>query len=338
MSSVLTLLTIRDDSKVSFVGGGSSFNALSVQADNGIQLEQDITTRVGTLSLDGDYEDSSTGDSLAFIEFIDGSQIRAKTVMTLENTSGTIKADGTISLLAGSGIQILNNFGNKKAGSSLLLNADYESEGDGTLTVAVGSIVDSNNASVMITTWDCDLQGSLTAGDKQVSIHAAAPGQLIGLGNTAKDLHLSDAEMGSLSCDGITIGSNSSGTIYVHGLHDSSTDTIGRLTLQATNAERQIIFQSGATSFNKGVTLQAMAGIILSESVTTKSLGTILQTGTGSLTVALAKSLSTTSQHLLVTANDVDFWGTVTSGNATTAFGPYSRCTTGTRWIQMGRG
>jgi hypothetical protein len=54
---------------------------------------------------------------------------------------------------------------------ALVIDADYESEGDGTLTVWTGKTVTSNKSDVTITAWDLDLDGSLTAGTKTVSIH-----------------------------------------------------------------------------------------------------------------------------------------------------------------------
>jgi hypothetical protein len=107
--------------------------------------------------------------------------------------------------------------------------------------------------------------------------------------------------------------------MYVDTLTDGSTDNLGRIVLRAMNtttAVAQVIFLDGASSFNKGITVQAGAGVILSESLTTKNLPTIIQTGTGTLTVTTTKSLQTTSQHLTVTADDVDYWGYVDSSLA----------------------
>ena len=77
-----------------------------------------------------------------------------------------------------------------------------------------------------------------------------------------------------------------------------------------------------------------MGGIVLSESVTTKGTDTDLITGTGSLTIVASKSLSTTHQLLVVTADDIDLQTNahVSSGSAMSSI----FCTTTDHAIGMG--
>ena len=79
------------------------------------------------------------------------------------------------------------------------LHADYDNSGDGTFTVVAGKTVITNNGTLAITAWDISLQGELDAAEVEISIHSSQPGQSIGLGLTAQDMHISNAELSAIS-------------------------------------------------------------------------------------------------------------------------------------------
>jgi hypothetical protein len=280
-------------------------------------VNSDISTCIGITYLDGDYENSSTADGDNSIRFDDGRTVTSKTLLTLESTTGDIKLNGVLTLKSGTGVVILDNMNSEAAGRAVVINADYESAGDGTLTVVSTKTVTSNNGAVTITAWDVDLAGSLTAGSGGVSVHGAQVNQTFGLGGSSQNMHITDAELGRMTtAAGLTVGTSASGSIVADGITDGSSDAIATLTLIATKHTRLITFKTGASSFNKGVVLQAMGGVVLSESVTTKQQPVLIRTGTGTLTVQSTKTLSTTGQLLNITADDLDFKGAVSSGTA----------------------
>jgi hypothetical protein len=88
---------------------------------------------------------------------------------------------------------------------------------------------------------------------------------------------------------GLTVGSSLTGSLLVDGISDGSSDKIATLTLIATKHTQLVTFKTTASSFNKGIVLQAMGGVVLSESVTTKNQPVLIRTGTGTLTVQSAK-------------------------------------------------
>lgn len=105
----------------------------------------------------------------------------------------------------------------------LVINADFESPGDGTLTVVSGEVVTSNKSDIVITAWDIDLSGSITAGTMQLTLHGSSVGQTLALGGVPKDMHISDAELGRTTALGdYTFGSPSTGDITVSGIEDAS--------------------------------------------------------------------------------------------------------------------
>ena len=101
----------------------------------------------------------------------------------------------------------------------MVINSDFESQGDGTLTVVATKTISSSNSPLLITAWDLDIDGILNAGSEAMTVHAAQVNQGIGLGNTASDMHLTDPEIGNIQTTaGLTVGSSSNGDIVINGL------------------------------------------------------------------------------------------------------------------------
>jgi len=341
ITAILTLLSIRDDAHTTFSGVASTFNAMSVQADNGVIVQADVTTVLGLLYVDGDVEDSSTTDGFETgfnaVSFTTGRTVSAKTIMTMEATVGDLKAAGTLSLIAGAGMVLSDSLTAQAAGNAIVLNSDQESTGDGTLTITGTKAVTSSDALVTITAWDLALDGEIVTGTSStaslLTIHAAHAAQTIGLGSTSKDMHISDVELGSItSVGGLELGSSHSGTITVDGTTDGNSDTIGTLSLVANSAAVLVSFATTASSFNKGIIVQAMGGITLLESVTTRAGATVMQAGTGTITVAATMSLSTTDQLLNLTSDDMDLSGEVISGTGAITL----ECTTNAQNVGVG--
>jgi hypothetical protein len=294
----ITLIASVDDSTVTFTSGASTFYGVAAQADNGITVDVDISATTGILYLDADYDDSGTADAANTITLTNSTTLTAETILTLEATTGSIVPAGTLTLLAGSGIVLLDSMVSTANGASaLVMNSDFESAGDGTLTITAAKTVVSNNSPIVITAWDLDVGGTLTAASKELSIHGSQVDQTIGVGATKKNMWITDNEVGRITATGdLTVGSTSNGDITVDGLADASTDELGRVRLRATRAARHVVFDANPTLFNKGITVQAAGGVVLSTSVTTKNLETVLWTGTGTLTMVTTMTLSTTNQ------------------------------------------
>jgi hypothetical protein len=78
-----------------------------------------------------------------------------------------------------------------------------------------------------------------------------------------------------------------------------------------------------ASVFNKGIVVQAMGGVVLSESVSSKNWPTLIYAGTGTLKILSTKTLVSTNQLLTITADDVNFQGdSINSGTAMTTITP----------------
>ena len=162
-------------------------------------MEQDISTDSGALNLNGDSEDNASGDSPNTLGFTDLITVTAKTVLSLEATTGAIVPAGRLTLVAGSGVVISDNMTGGATAKALVIDADFESEGDGTISVANGKTVTSNKSDVTLTAWDLDLDGSLTAGTQTLSIHGSKTAQTIGMADTAANMHIGNDELTKLT-------------------------------------------------------------------------------------------------------------------------------------------
>ena len=138
------------------------------------------------------------------VDLTDGRVITATTLLTLETTTSMIVARGELTLNGGTGIVIHDNLMEAVSGKPLVIDSDYQTPGDGILTVAASKTIDGNNSDIIITAWDLDLDGKLKAGTAQVTIHGSKIQQTIGLGDTSKDLHISSPELQRLTADGLT--------------------------------------------------------------------------------------------------------------------------------------
>ena len=99
----MTLLAQSDDTQVTFATTSSTFHTLAAQADNGVDVEVDVTATIGAMYLDGDYENDGTNDATNDVQFTDGVRVAAETLLTLESTTGSIVPAAELTLVAGSG-------------------------------------------------------------------------------------------------------------------------------------------------------------------------------------------------------------------------------------------
>jgi hypothetical protein len=280
-----------DDTSITFTTTPSTFHAVAAQADNGIAVSMDLTTVTTSLYLDADFENSSSTDSVNTIAFADGSGtgtvLTTKTIMTLESTTGSLIPAGKLTLVAGSGLVILEDMTSGTANKALVFNSDFDSHNDGTLTVQTAKVITSNKSDVTITAWDVDLDGTLNAGERAISIHGAKTSQTIGIGaSLSQQMEITDPELGSMTAEaGLTIGSPTTGEIQLNGVTDGNSDAVGTIMLVATKASTLVVFKTGASLFEKGIVVDAAGGVMLSESVSTQTSATFISAGAGTLTI-----------------------------------------------------
>ena len=311
IQGIVSLIATADDSQISFYGAASSFGTLGVQADNGVVIEVDITTTLGSVFLDGDFENSSSEDGLNTIGFTDGRTIWGKTEIIFEASTGRFNNAGELTLLAGDGILLRDSLHGTTSNKTIVINSDYETAGNGVLTVATNKTINSMDSIISISAWAIDLDGTLNAGNTTdcsvctIDVHGQV-NQDFEVGVVSAGFEFSNLMLSRItSSGGITLGDSASGMITVNGVTNQDSDALGRLTLVANQPSKTVLFTGASSDFNKGITIQAMGGIILSQSVTTKNTESIFSAGTGTLTILATKQLSTTNRALSLKMDDI---------------------------------
>jgi hypothetical protein len=155
-------------------------------------------------------------------------------------------------------------------------------------------------------------------------------------------MQITDTELSQItSSAGLTIGSSDTGNIQVKGVQEASSDAVGTVTLIATKATKTISFVSAASSFSKGITVQAQGGVDIETTLITNHnaptpTDTVIYAGVGTLTVDGSQTLSTTNGVLTITTDDTAFGASsdVSSGSAAS----YLFSTSAGRTIGLGSG
>jgi hypothetical protein len=147
-------------------------------------------------------------------------------------------------------------------------------------------------------------------------------------------MHIDAAEFGCLQANILTVGDSSSGSMTVDQIADSNTDKISNVVLRATKAAKTVSFVNNLSTFNKGITIQATAGITYGISLTVNAQTGTLNAGTGTVTVASGVTLTTTNQQMIITADNIDLQGSAAVSSGNQAITVY--CTTNDKRVILG--
>ena len=199
ITGAVTIDATNDNASVVFTGANSEFAGLVVNADDGIDISVDLSTTNGNMSLEGDADNAAdTNDDIDLA----GNRILTAVggALTMNGTTGKLDGSGTLTLRGDDGITINDNL---TTAGQLTIDADYDNDATGTLTVA-GAVVSTNNQ-IDITADDISITGSMNAGTADMRI-APSTAIRIGLGSGAGDLLLSAAEINSLTLNDLYLG------------------------------------------------------------------------------------------------------------------------------------
>ncbi len=118
-SENVNAVILSSDGTITFLNNPSTFDSLSVLADNGVAVNTDVSTDTGNLAMDGDA--NNTADGLDSIAFADGVQVSSAGALSLDATTGDMNGAGTLVLNANSGATINDNL---TTAGNLTFNAD----------------------------------------------------------------------------------------------------------------------------------------------------------------------------------------------------------------------
>ena len=177
------------------------------------------------------------------------------------------------------------------------INADFDNNGTGTLTVAVSRTLSTTDNTLSVTAADVDLNANsaLDSGAAATSI-TASNNRSIDLGGTAGDLSLSNAELGRITAASLTLNTTGlTGDVTVDGVSDANSTNSGAITI---NAGGTVSFAGNASTFNKGVAVNANDGVAVARNITATT-GNIALDGDANSTADGAEGISFTGTRTL---------------------------------------
>ena len=241
-------VTVNAGGTVGFSSNASTFDALSVNADQGIDISGDLITDNGGMALDGDANDTDDGGDDA-IDMADGVTLGAQGSLTLDSTTGGIDGAGALTLEAVDGITLNDAF--TTAGTTTI-NADTNAADGGTLTTSAGASINTAGNLLDITADDIDFGETVTAGAMTIT---DSDGGGIGLGDTPVGLDISAAELEGITATSLAL--NSDGNVTVDNISAVNSVTVNEVTISAGGT---VGFSADASSFD-ALTVNADQGI-----------------------------------------------------------------------------
>lgn len=310
----------------------SSFSSLEAKAVNGINVNANITTTTGALSLNGDSD--SGVDSLSpndKISFASGVSLTSASSVSLSAITGGISAAGGLTLNAPTSI---TTTGNLTAAGTVALTASSGINLNGGITTSSGNLSINANSSVLALGSGITLS---SAGALSLSASNTTSAGALTLTSTGSTINVDNAlvSQGAVTMtanSGLTLSNNTltaTGNINLQG--GSSLSLASGMNISGANIT---LAGSTITSNNGSLTLNSTGSITASNSltsVTTASLtassgismaglsanGTIaLNSGTGTTTITGA--VSTTNNALNITASDLVLTGSLNPGTSAT--------------------
>ncbi|MDA1110606.1 MAG: hypothetical protein O3A78_12490, partial [Nitrospinae bacterium] len=344
IAGTTTLNATKSSSKVTFANNASTFNALTVNAGNGIAANATVTADTGNMVLNGgtggitgtgattltataggltlNSSLNSTGSASLTagtgITLANGVNISSGGILSLATTLGDITAQGAVAVSSETGISLNNNF--TSAGAATF-DADSNDDGTGDFTVATGKTVSTGNNSLSITGGDIVLTGSLDSGTGTTTL-LASNGGTIGLGAGAGAFSIDDGELGRITAGNLTVGDNTNGSITVDGV--TATNITGTTTLNATKTGSKATFNNNST-FN-ALTVNADDDVTVSGNLSTGNNALSIKGKDMILTGSLDSGTGTTT---LLASNDGTIGLGATAGGLTVDGGELQKITAG---------
>jgi filamentous hemagglutinin family protein len=310
----------------------SSFSSLEAKAVNGINVNANITTTTGALSLDGDRDTSADSlDPKDNITFASGVSLNSATSISLSAITGGMTAAAGLTLTAPTSI---TTTGNLTAAGTVALTANSGITLNGGITTSSGDLNINANSSVLALGSGITLSsaGALTLS----ASNTTSAGNLV-ITSTGSTINLDNAlvSQGAVTMtanSGLTLSNSTlttTGNINLQGgsslslasgMNISGGDiTLGATTITANNGSLTLN-STGSITVGNALTSVTTANLTASTGISLTGLsanGTVdLNSGTGTTTISGA--LSTTNNALTITANDLSLTGSINAGTSAT--------------------
>jgi filamentous hemagglutinin family protein len=310
----------------------STFSSLEAKAVNGINVNANITTTTGAISLNGDSDSGiDTIDPKDNITFASGVSLNSATSISLSAITGGMTAAAGLTLAAPTSIETT---GNLTAAGTVALTANSGITLNGGITTSSGNLNINANSSVLALGSGVTLSsaGALTLN----ASNTTSAGALV-LTSTGSTINIDNAlvSQGAVTMNansGLTLGSSTltaTGNINLQGgsslsLASGMSISGGNITLGGTtitaNNSALTLNSTGSITVGNALTSVTTANLTASSGISLAGLsanGTVdLNSGTGTTTISGA--LSTTNNALTITASDFSLTGSINTGTSAT--------------------
>ncbi len=323
-------------STINFNNNASTFNALDILADGGVNVNVDVTTDTGSFVSESVAVHVS-GSSNPDVKFTlaEGATVTSATNISIEadvieqggdfiaggsiTLDGLVIAPGTVVLTANDGITITENLIND---GQIIINADGNLDGNGIFALLSGISIDSQNNRISITASDFDIQGTINSGSAETILQLSTSGT-IGLGFANGDAVLSGAELQNITAANLTVGGDNVSQITVNGVTAANSSNLEKVTLKATAnvSGAKVRFETGASTF-KSLDVSARTFVDIGADLTVTNGDLTIRDdstgiGSGSTTIFNNATVLTNNNNLNLVVNYLD----MTSGFINTGSG-----------------
>ena len=310
----------------------SSFSSLEAQAINGINVNANITTTTGGISLNGDSDSGIDSlDPQDNITFASGVSLNSATSISLSAITGGMTAAAGLTLTAPTSI---TTTGNLTAAGTVALTANSGITLNSGITTSSGNLNIDANSSVLTLGSGITLSsaGALTLSASNTNSAGAlvltSTGSTVNVDNTL----VSQGAVTMTANSGLTLSNSTltaTGNINLQGGSSLSLAsgmsisggniTLGGSTITANNGSLTLN-STGSITASNSLTSVTTASLTSSSGISLAGLsanGTAsLNSGTGTTTISGA--LSTTNNALTITASDLSLTGSINTGTSAT--------------------
>lgn len=288
---------------IRFINNPSSFKTIFATADDSIFVEQNLSSTVGQISLTADYDGAPDPE---------GDQVYVSAGVNITAAADAIFESAT-GITIGTNVTVLG---------PLVINADTDNDGIGSLTILGGITILTNNNDLSMTAADYLINGIINAGTGRVSIETTA-GRTIGVGDAAGQAQISKLELQRITAGQLYIGGTNTGNIRIDNVNTTDLAGIaGLVTFAALFNGAGVFFDNADTQFANAMTANAENGVTFDANVTAGGLVTIdsdiNNDGDGDTAITATHTLNSAGNNIDITANDATIAGSINAGAGTT--------------------
>jgi len=323
----------------------SVWRTLSVLAGNGVSVQASVTTVGGDLVLEGNSDQVASASvpyeiTVSAGAFLTVSYLNAQLVLGPSLTS-RISASAPLRWLSTGGIQVLSPLVVQQGAGQVLMYADSDAEGSGTLLIGSSSSVQvglpvGSGSTVMLYAADYDVQSvtGIVTGSAPLTVQPSYATRLLKVGGVQSSAppmaHLSDVELNRLQTTGaLTLGGSASSTVLVDGARYTGGASAVQIWAQVaiSSLRSTVTFGNSSSSFTQSIDVRS-TGFVQFNADVSAAVSSSLASGisivadsdcdrSGDLVILSTAVVSSSNRPFTVRSQDMHIDGVISAGTST---------------------